>query len=91
MIGFSNKPLRLALHFGTFVTLVAICLAVYYFFDYFINGTDVSGFTTLVISVWAIAGILISLLGILGLYIGKIYDQVKARPTFIIKDKININ
>ena len=91
MIGFSNKPLRLALHFGTFVTLVAICLAIYYLFDYILNGTDVSGFTTLVISVWAIAGILISLLGVLGLYIGKIFDQVKARPTFIIKDKVNID
>ena len=63
----------------------------FYFVDYIVNGTDVSGFTTLVISVWAIAGILISLLGILGLYIGKIFDQVKARPTFIIKEKININ
>lgn len=89
MIGFSNKPLRLALHFGIIVTVVAVCLALYYLFDYFINGTDVAGFTTLVISVWMIAGILISILGVLGLYIGKIFDQVKSRPTYIIMDKVN--
>ncbi|MCF0202323.1 MAG: glycosyltransferase family 2 protein [Bacteroidaceae bacterium] len=90
MIGFSNKPLKLMLRFGVFVIIVSFVLIVYYLCCYLFGHEDVDGFTTLVMSIWLIGGILISLLGITGLYIGKIFDRVKGRPTFIIKDKVNI-
>ena len=50
---------------------------------------EVSGFTTMVLSIWLAVGIIMMMLGVTGLYIGKIYDRVKGRPTFIIGDLYN--
>ena len=91
MIGFSNKPLRMTLYFGVGIVCLSLLMVLYYLFDFLINGTDVSGFTTLVISVWLVAGILTSILGMLGLYLGKVFDQVKQRPTYIIMEKLNFD
>ena len=54
-----------------------------------VGGIGVSGFTTLIISLWGIAGILISLIGMLGIYLGRVYDKVKDRPVYIVKERVN--
>ncbi len=89
IIAFSNKPLKLALKFGFFVVLISLILTLYYLVRYMIGGIGVSGFTTLVISLWMIAGILISLIGMLGIYLGRVYDKVKDRPIYIVKERLN--
>ena len=52
---------------------------------------DLQGYTTTIFSIWFVGGLLLFVMGIIGLYIGKIFDQVKGRPLFVIKDMININ
>ena len=89
IISFSNKPLKIALKFGFFIVLLSILLSLYYLIRYFVVGVGVSGFTTIVISMWLIAGIIISLLGVIGIYLGSVFDKVKGRPNYIIKEKIN--
>ena len=89
IVSFSNKPLRIALKFGFFIVLLSILLSMYYLIRYFVVGVGVSGFTTIVISMWLIAGIIISLLGVIGIYLGSVFDKVKGRPKYIIKEKIN--
>ena len=89
IIAFSNKPLKLALKFGFFVVLISLILALYYLVRYMVGGIGVSGFTTLVISLWMIAGILIFLIGVLGIYLGRVYDKVKDRPIYIVKERLN--
>ncbi|MCF0195773.1 MAG: glycosyltransferase family 2 protein [Bacteroidaceae bacterium] len=91
MIGFSDKPLKLMLRFGLFIIILSLVLIMYYLYRYVFGHETISGFTTLVMSIWLIGGIVISLLGITGLYIGKIFDRVKGRPTYIIKETLNIN
>lgn len=90
MIGFSDKPLRLMLAFGFYVVIISILIALWYFFKYAMGWIEVDGFTTLVISLWLLAGLIIMLIGVTGLYIGKIFDRVKGRPTFIISETINV-
>lgn len=90
IIAFSNKPLKMALKFGFYIVIASMLLALYYLIRYLVGGIVVSGFTTLIISLWMIAGIIISLIGIVGIYLGHIFDKVKERPVFIIKDTINI-
>lgn len=90
ILAFSDKPLRLIIKLGFSMSLLALFLAIYYCLRYLFGNISVSGFTTLVFSLWFIAGILISLLGVLGLYIGRIFNQVKGRPTFIVQDSVNI-
>lgn len=90
IIAFSNKPLKMALRLGFYIVMISILLATYYFVRYLFGGIGVSGFTTLIISLWLIAGIIVSLIGMVGIYLGRVFDKVKDRPVFIVKDSINI-
>lgn len=90
IIAFSNKPLKMALRLGFYIVMISILLATYYFVRYLFGGIGVSGFTTLVISLWLIAGIIVSLIGMVGIYLGRVFDKIKDRPIFIVKDSINI-
>lgn len=89
MIGFSDKPLRLMLRLGFFVVVISLVFALWNFIKWALGMIVVDGFTTMVISIWLAVGILTMMLGITGLYIGKIYDRVKGRPTFIIDETYN--
>ena len=89
MIGFSDKPLRLMLRLGFYVVVISLCFALWNFIKWALGMIVVDGFTTMVISIWLAVGILTMMLGITGIYIGKIYDRVKGRPTFIIDETYN--
>ena len=89
MISNTNKPLKMAIGFGFFMAFISFCLAVYNIVAKYVGNIGVEGYTTTVFSIWFVGGILLMMLGILGLYVGKIFDQVKQRPIFVIRDKIN--
>lgn len=91
MIAFSNKPLRLMLQFGFGVVVLSILIALFYLVRYLTGGIAVDGFTTMVISMWLLGGIIIMLIGMTGIYIGKIFDKTKGRPLYIIRDKLNMD
>ena len=86
----SNKPLRMAVGFGFGMAAVSFLLAIYNIVARWVGIIKVPGYTTTVFSIWFVGGILLFVMGILGLYIGKIFDQVKGRQIFIVKDKVNI-
>lgn len=90
MVAFSNKPLRLMLQFGFLVVILSLIIALFYLVRYLSGGIEVDGFTTMVISMWLLGGIIIMLIGMTGIYIGKIFDKTKERPLYIIRDKINM-
>ncbi len=89
MIGFSDKPLRLMLRFGFYVVLLSLLFAFYTFVKWALGLIEVGGFTTMTISIWLAVGIITMMMGITGIYIGKIYDRVKGRPIFIIGETCN--
>lgn len=90
---FSTAPIRLIMNLGIFVIFISIILMVYTLVQKF-NGTTVSGWSSLMISIWLLGGVQLISLSILGEYIGKIFTEVKRRPRFQIKyenysDKMN--
>lgn len=87
----SNKPLRLAVGLGFGMALLSFLLAIYNIIAKWKGIISVPGYTTTVFSIWFVGGLLLFVIGILGLYIGKIFDQVKGRQLFIVKDKVNID
>ena len=87
----SNKPLRMAVGLGFGMSAVSILLAMYNLIAKWMGIIQVSGYTSTVFSIWFVGGLLLFVMGILGLYIGKIFDQVKGRQLFVIKDKLNLN
>lgn len=91
VISNSNKPLRLATSLGFFMAFISFSLAIYNIIAKISGIIEVPGYTTTVFSIWFVGGLLLFVLGILGLYIGKIFDQVKDRPIYVIKDTLNIS
>ena len=90
MIAFSDKPLRLTVKAGFTIASLSVLVALVYLVLYLTGAIQVLGFTTLVLSIWFLAGIVISILGVVGLYIGKVFEKVKDRPTFIISEACNL-
>ena len=90
-VSFSTKSLRLIVYFGTLITLVAIIAAIVLVVKTLMMDTPVSGWVTLFVSMWFIAGIMISVMGIIAVYIGSIFDEVKHRPTYLVSEKLNFD
>ncbi|MCD7742561.1 MAG: glycosyltransferase family 2 protein [Ruminococcus sp.] len=84
---FSVKPIRFITWLGFFIFLVAIILLIYFLVIHFI-GKTVAGWTTMVVSVWALGGLQLLAIGIIGEYIGKIYLETKSRPKYIIETNL---
>ena len=81
---FSVKPITMIVSLGVFIIACAFLAAVYALISYF-RGTVVPGWTSLILSVWLLGGIQLIATGIVGLYIGKIYMEVKHRPRYNIE------
>ncbi|MBR6445209.1 MAG: glycosyltransferase family 2 protein [Prevotella sp.] len=88
-VAFSTKSLQLIAYFGFIVTLMAIIAAIALVVKTMIMDEEVSGWITLFVSTWFIAGIMITIMGIIAVYIGNIFDEVKRRPSYIIDEKLN--
>ncbi len=82
----SNKPLSMIVGLGTAVSAVFFLLAVYHFTKWALFGVSVSGWTTIVLSIWLLGGLILLTLGLLGIYIGRIFDETKRRPIYIIAE-----
>lgn len=91
IISNSNKPLRFAVGLGFGMSCLSFILAAYNVLAKLLGIILVEGYTTTIFSIWFVGGLLLFVMGILGLYIGKIFDQVKGRQLFIIKEKLNFN
>jgi dolichol-phosphate mannosyltransferase len=88
MVSFSNKPLRAATWLGFFVSIVAFALAIFYVVTFFAWHKQISGFTTEIVCILFLGGVQLISVGILGEYIGRIYEEVKQRPLYVVREKI---
>ena len=84
---FSVKPIRLILNVGIIIFIISIIMVLYALINKII-GNAVSGWTFIVCSIWLIAGVQILSLGVIGEYIGKIYNETKRRPKYIIEHNL---
>ena len=85
---FSTKPLRLICVLGFIILFISIIIMIYSLVRK-LTGNTVSGWTFLSISIWFIGGLQMISIGIIGEYIGKMYNETKARPRFIISENLN--
>lgn len=90
IIAYSNKPLRISIWFGFVIATAAILFACNLVLKYIMQGIGVEGWTTVVVSIWLLAGLGFINMGIMGLYIGKIFEETKERPIYVIGESINI-
>lgn len=87
IVAYSDKPLRLAIRFGFIVSLFALCYGIYILASALLYGSAIVGWASLIVSIYFIGGIIIAILGMLGIYLGKTYDETKKRPLYIVMHK----
>ncbi len=85
IIAYSDKPLRLAIRFGFTMAFLAFCYGVYIFTRALFYGSPIEGWSSLIVSLYFIGGIIIAILGIMGIYLGKTFDESKKRPLYIVR------
>lgn len=90
ILAYSDKPIRLIIKLGLVISLISFFLSIFTFYKWIIGDIQVSGYSSLIISIWFLSGFIITTLGLVGLYIGKIFEGVKKRPLYIINNTINI-
>lgn len=83
---FSIKPLRSIFFCGVLFLLVAVGVIVWALIEYFDHNT-IAGWTSLLISIWFVGGCLLMAMGVMGEYIGKMYQEVKRRPRYFVMDE----
>lgn len=86
ILSYSDKPLRIAIKLGLLITFISLIFSAVIVYRWAIGEIEVLGYTSLILSIWMLSGIIIFVLGVVGLYIGKIFENVKDRPTYIIKE-----
>jgi len=84
IIAYSDKPLRLAVRFGFIMAFLAFCYGVYTLVLAAVYGVPILGWSSLIVSLYFIGGVIIALLGIIGIYLGKTFDESKKRPLYLV-------
>ena len=85
---FSVKPMRLILVLGAVIFVLSLLMLLWALVEW-VSGKTVSGWASLICSIWMIGGIQLLALGVIGEYIGKVYSETKARPRYIIERVLN--
>jgi glycosyltransferase involved in cell wall biosynthesis len=85
---FSNLPLRLASLLGSTLAVFAIGYGLWVVIDYFLNGSGVAGWTTIVVGLMFFSGVQLLFIGILGEYLGRVYEEVKLRPRYVVARRL---
>jgi glycosyltransferase involved in cell wall biosynthesis len=90
IFSFSNTPLRLASYIGNFIILIGIIGALLMLYLRFFTKYTVPGITAVILTIIIMSGVQIIMLGIIGEYVGRIFEEVKGRPLYIVEKTMNI-
>jgi len=85
ILAHSNKPLRLCVYAGLLLSTLAFVGGVVHIVRVFVHGSPVMGWASLIVSVWFGTGAIVLALGVIGLYIDRIFTEVKHRPLFVVR------
>nr|DAH84739.1 MAG TPA: hypothetical protein [Caudoviricetes sp.] len=83
---FSSRPLVWIFYFGVLVSLVSLVIAALLIYERLTSGAILEGWTSVLVSVWLLGGMMISFIGVVGIYLSRIFAEVKGRPHTIVRD-----
>jgi polyisoprenyl-phosphate glycosyltransferase len=86
LTAFTTWPLRAVSRLGFVLAVIALTYGGYLTVDYFLNGHVLNGWTTIVVGLMAFSGIQLISIGAVGAYVGRIFEEVKGRPLYIVQD-----
>jgi dolichol-phosphate mannosyltransferase len=89
IVAYSNKPLHISISLGFFMAFFATLYALYLILRKYWIGINIDGWTSLMVSIWFLGGMVVGNLGVIGLYLGKVYDETKRRPIYVVAHSVN--
>lgn len=90
ILSHSDRPLRLVAKLGVLFGLASFAMAALSVYRWLAGDIAVAGFTSIVASIWLVGGATIACLGVVGLYVGRIYSESKRRPHFVVAERVNL-
>lgn len=90
-IAFSDRPLKSTMVFGLFISTSALIAGLVFFIRAILGYSVLVGWTSLILSIWFMGGFTVFFIGLIGLYVGKVFNEAKGRPHYIIDKTINID
>jgi dolichol-phosphate mannosyltransferase len=90
ILSYSDKPLRLVAALGIFVSVIALGITGFSLYRYVHGDVTVAGYTSVIASMWLLAGVMLFCMGVIGLYVGRVFESVKFRPVFIVRERLNL-
>jgi dolichol-phosphate mannosyltransferase len=87
---FSVVPLRFATYLGLFISMASVVVAIWAVLEHYVFSSTVPGWTATVVLVSLLSSVQLVMIGILGEYIGRIYEQVKGRPLYVVSEALNL-
>ena len=87
VLAFSDKPLQLLVQLGVSLSIAAALVGAVAVVEYFRSGTSARGWPSLFVAVGFFSGLILVVLGVMGLYVGKVFESVKGRPTYIVAER----
>ena len=91
ILSFSERPLKFAIALGLIMSTISIFLALWIVYGTFKWGYSVIGWSSGIVSILFSSGIILTVLGVIGIYLGRIFQEVKGRPLFVISERQNLN
>lgn len=90
VLSYSDKPLRLVVKLGLAFSALALLIVLLSIYRYSVGDVAVAGFTSVVASIWLLGGIMIFCIGVTGLYLGRLFNDAKGRPYYIVSEQLNL-
>ncbi|MGV8079177.1 MAG: glycosyltransferase family 2 protein [Syntrophales bacterium] len=91
IVSYSEKPLILFIKSGFIMSFAAFCYGVWLVIQYFILGQIIAGWTSVMVSMFFLSGVILFGMGVVGVYIGKILNQVKGRPPYVVNERTTLS
>jgi glycosyltransferase involved in cell wall biosynthesis len=89
ILSFSERPLKFAIGFGMLISTFSFIYVIWIVYNALVRGYSVTGWASLIFSIFFLSGIILVVLGIIGIYLARVFQEVKRRPLFIISDRTN--
>ena len=90
VLSHSDKPLRLVAALGLIVSVIALAITAFSVLRYLHGDVTVAGYTSVIASMWLLAGVMLFCMGIIGLYVGRVFESVKRRPLYVVRERVNL-
>jgi dolichol-phosphate mannosyltransferase len=84
IVAYSDRPLRLTVKCGLIFSTMSVLLGLGLIFDHLFGGQRLPGWSSILVSIYLVGGMIMASVGVLGLYIGRIYDLARGRPAYVI-------